>query len=58
MKELEKEISEYIEVKHSIGVANGTDALFLTLKAYNIGERDEVVTTPFTFLIQQKLYQM
>lgn len=49
VKYFEKEISDFIGSKHAIGVANGTDALFLTLKAYNIGEGDEVITTPFTF---------
>lgn len=49
VKSLEEEISEYIGTKNAIGVANGTDALYLTLKAYGIGEGDEVITTPFTF---------
>lgn len=49
VKELEKEIAHYLGVKHAVGVANGTDALFLTLKSYGICEGDEVITTPFTF---------
>jgi len=47
--ELEKKIAERFGVKHAIGVANGTDALVLTLKAKGIGPGDEVITTPFTF---------
>jgi dTDP-4-amino-4,6-dideoxygalactose transaminase len=49
VKKLESDIAAYCGVKHGIGVANGTDALFLVLKAYGIGEGDEVITTPFTF---------
>ena len=49
VKEFEKEISEYLGVKHSISVGNGTDALIIALKALGIEEGDEVITTPFTF---------
>jgi dTDP-4-amino-4,6-dideoxygalactose transaminase len=45
----EKEISEYIGVKHAVGVGNGTDALMLALRACNVRAGDEVVTTPFSF---------
>lgn len=49
VKEFEREISEYIGVKHSVSVGNGTDALIIALKALGIGRGDEVITTPFTF---------
>ena len=48
-KKFEKRLCEYLNVKHAIGVANGTDALVITLKALGIKEGDEVITTPFTF---------
>lgn len=49
VKKLEGDIAKYCGVKHGIGVANGTDGLLLTLKAFGIGEGDEVITSPFTF---------
>ena len=49
VKEFEKEFNEYLGVKNSISVGNGTDALIIALKALGIGEGDEVITTPWTF---------
>ncbi len=47
--ELEKKLSEYVGVKHTISCANGTDALQLALMAFNIGEGDAVFVPTFTF---------
>lgn len=41
---LEENFSQYIGVKHSIGVANGTDAIELALRALDIGYGDKVIT--------------
>lgn len=49
VKEFENEFASYIGVKHTITVANGTDALIIALKALDIGDKDEVITSPFTF---------
>jgi len=48
--ELEKTLAEYVGVKHAIGVASGTDALWIPLLAYGVGPGDEIITTPFTFV--------
>ena len=47
--ELEKELAEYVGVKHCITCANGTDALTLALKAWEIGKGDAVFVPDFTF---------
>lgn len=49
VNQLEETVAEKLGVGYAVAVANGTDALILTLDAYGIGEGDEVITTPFTF---------
>lgn len=46
----EKNFAKYLGVKHVLGVANGTDALILSLKALGIGKDDEVIVPAYTFI--------
>jgi dTDP-4-amino-4,6-dideoxygalactose transaminase len=49
VERLEREVAQLSHTTHAIGVANGTDAILLALRALNVGRGDEVLTTPFTF---------
>ena len=49
VRKLETAIAEYVETKHSIACASGSDALLLALMALDVGPGDEIITTPFTF---------
>jgi dTDP-4-amino-4,6-dideoxygalactose transaminase len=54
----EKEAAEFVGTAHAIGVANGTDALYLSLRALGIGPGDEVITTPYTFFSTSEVIDM
>lgn len=47
--ELENKLAEYVGKKYCISCASGTDALYLSLKAMNIGAGDAVFTSDFTY---------
>ncbi|MFO7633370.1 MAG: DegT/DnrJ/EryC1/StrS family aminotransferase [Caldilinea sp.] len=50
VREFEKHFAEYCTANSAIGVASGTAALELTLRAYNVGAGDEVITSAHTFI--------
>jgi dTDP-4-amino-4,6-dideoxygalactose transaminase len=50
VRAFEEEAATYLGARHAIGCASGTDALHLALLAAGVGEGDEVITSPFTFI--------
>jgi dTDP-4-amino-4,6-dideoxygalactose transaminase len=50
VKEFEEDFAEYTGTKYAVAASNGTTALHTALLAVGVGEGDEVVTTPFTFI--------
>jgi dTDP-4-amino-4,6-dideoxygalactose transaminase len=49
VKSFQNELESYLEVKHVIPCANGTDALQIALMALDLKEGDEIITADFTF---------
>ncbi len=49
VKELEKQLAAYVGVKHCITCGNGTDAISIAMRAWNIGSGDAVFVPDFTF---------
>ena len=50
VEEFERAFADWVGVKHAIATSNGTTALHVALLAHGIGEGDEVITSPFTFI--------
>lgn len=50
VSKFEKNFSKFNNSKYSVGVSNGTDALFLALKTFNITNGDEVIVPSHTFI--------
>ncbi len=48
--DFEENFARYIGARYGIGCNSGTDALYMALRALDIGVGDEVITTPFTFI--------
>jgi len=47
---LEETLANYVDAKHCISVASGTDSLLISLMALDIGPGDEVITVPYTWI--------
>jgi dTDP-4-amino-4,6-dideoxygalactose transaminase len=48
-KDFEGEIASYLGVKHAVGLASGTDALIIALRAVEAGPGDEVIVPAYSF---------
>ena len=50
LRQFEENIASFVGVNYAVGVNSGTDALFLSLKAAEVGPGDEVITVAHTFV--------
>jgi len=50
VEKFEKKVADLLEVKHAVGVGNGTFALILLLSALDLKDGDEVITVPNSFI--------
>ena len=48
--ELERQLAEYVGVRHCVSASSGTDTLLIALMALDVKPGDEVITSPFTFI--------
>ena len=58
VKTFQSELEQYLDVKHAIPCANGTDALQIALMALDLKEGDEVITADFTFAATVEVIQL
>lgn len=58
VKRFEEEFADFCQAKHCVGVANGTDALFIALRALGIGKGDEVITAANSFIATSEAITM
>jgi dTDP-4-amino-4,6-dideoxygalactose transaminase len=58
VKEFEEAFARYCGTDHCVGVANGTDALYVALRALGVGPGDEVITAANTFVATSEAIKM
>lgn len=58
VNQFERDFAAYCGTQYAIGVGSGTEALWLTLLAMNIGPGDEVITVPTTFMATAEAISM
>lgn len=58
VKAFEEAFAQYCGVSHCVGVANGTDALFIALRTLGIGPGDEVITVANSFVATSEAIKM
>ena len=58
VKEFEEAFARYTSTAYCVGVANGTDALFIALKTLGVGPGDEVITAANTFVATSEAIKM
>lgn len=56
--EFERQFADYVGTQECIACNSGTDALYLVLRALDIGTGDEVITTPFTFFASSEVISL
>jgi dTDP-4-amino-4,6-dideoxygalactose transaminase len=58
LKEFEEAFAKYCGVEHCVGVANGTDALYIALRTLGVGPGDEVITAANSFIATSEAIKM
>lgn len=58
VSEFETNFANFCNVKHCVGVGNGTDAIFIALKCLGIGKGDEVITAANSFIATSEAITM
>lgn len=58
VKSFEEAFAKFCNMKHCIGVANGTDALYIAMKTLGIGKGDEVITAANSFIATSEAITM
>ena len=56
--ELERELAQFTGVNHAVSCANGTDALLMSLMAYEVGLGDAIFVPTFTFIASAEVISL